>query len=100
MLRQEYQNGLLNTKPRVCYQDLIACDEFDISNDLEKIAVPTLIVSAEKDIMTPPKRGEYLHQKIYGSEFYQITGSGHFPIQEKAEDFNSVLLNYISDFIE
>ncbi len=99
-LKLKYIKGLLNTKPEVCYQDLIACNEFDIINDVEKIGVPVLIVSAEKDIMTPPKNGEYLHHKIYGSEFHRIKGAGHFLIQEKADEFNSILLNHISDYIQ
>ena len=98
-LKQEYKKGLLNTKADVCYRDLIACDEFDILDDVEKINIPTLIISADKDIMTPPKRGEYLHQKIYGSEYYQIKGSGHFLMQEKAQEFNGVLIDFLNDLL-
>ena len=98
-LKLEYKKGLLDTNPEVCYQDLVACDKFDISDDVEKISLPTLIVSAEKDIMTPPKRGEYLHQKIYGSEFYIIDDSCHFLMQEKSEEFNDILIGFLNDFI-
>ncbi len=97
VLKQEYKKGLLNTKPEVCYQDLVACDKFDILNDVEKINIPTLIISADKDIMTPPKRGEYIHQKIYGSEYFEIKGSGHFLMQEKAQEFNGVLIDFLND---
>ena len=98
-LRQEYKKGLLDIDPGVCYQDLIACDEFDIMDEVEKINIPTLIVSADRDNMTPSKRGEYLHQKIYGSEFYQITGSGHFLMQEKAQEFNTILINFLNELL-
>lgn len=98
-LKLEYKKGLLDTSPEVCYQDLVACDKFDISDDVEKISLPTLIVSAGKDIMTPHISGEYLHQKIYGSEFYIIDGSGHFLMQEKAEKFNDILIGFLNDFI-
>lgn len=99
-LKKEYREGLIDTGSEVCYGDLIACNEFDIMREVEKIHLPTLIISADKDIMTPAKYGEYIHQKIYGSEFHEIKGSGHFIMQEKADQFNSILKDFLNDFIE
>ena len=69
-------------------------------NEVEKIHIPTLIISADKDIMTLAKYGEYLHQKIYGSELYEIKGSGHFVMQEKAQDVNNIIEDFLNNFIE
>ncbi|MEM7009817.1 MAG: alpha/beta hydrolase [Thermodesulfobacteriota bacterium] len=99
-LKHEFRDGLLNIRPEVSYGDLIACNEFNILNKLDKINVPSLIVSSDKDILTPTKYGEYLHQNIYGSEFHQIKGSGHFILQEKPIEFNQILQNFLSDIIE
>ncbi|MEM7009590.1 MAG: alpha/beta hydrolase [Thermodesulfobacteriota bacterium] len=99
-LKHEFRDGLLSIRPEVSYGDLIACNEFNILNDLDKIAHPTLIISSDKDILTPIKYGEYLHQNIYGSEFHQIKGSGHFIMQEKSIEFNLLLQNFLSDIIE
>ena len=98
-LKQEFKKGLLITGKQVCYQDLIACNEFNIMNEVDKINVPTLIISASKDILTPLKYGEYLHQTIYGSEFRQIKGSGHFIMQEKAQELNSVLISFLNELL-
>ena len=98
-LRQEFKKGLLNTGPEVCYWDLVACDEFNIMDEVEKINVPTLIISGDKDILTPSKYGEYLHQKIYGSQFYIVKDSGHFIMQEKAEEFNRIIAEFLSTAI-
>ncbi len=98
-LKQEFKNGLLDTGKQVCYQDLIACNEFNIMSEVDKINVPTLIVSAGKDILTPLKYGEHLHQKIYGSKFHQIKGSGHFIMQEKAQEFNTILINFLNELL-
>ncbi len=99
-LKDEYRRGLIDTGSEVCYGDLIACNKFDIMNEVEKIHIPTLIISADKDIMTPAKYGEYLHQKIYGSELYEIKGSGHFVMQEKAQDVNNIIEDFLNNFIE
>lgn len=99
-LKQEFQQGLLDVGKEVCYWDLVACNEFDIMNDVNKISLPTLILSSDNDILTPVKYGEHLHQKIYGSEFDVIKASGHFIMQEKSRDFNQILENFLNDFIE
>lgn len=99
-LKDEYKRGLMDAGSEVCYGDLIACNEFDIVSDVDKIHLPTLIISAEKDIMTPAKNGEFLHQKIYGSEFYVVKGSGHFVMQEKTQDVNNIIEDFLNNFIE
>jgi pimeloyl-ACP methyl ester carboxylesterase len=99
-LKQEFKKGLLDISPEVCYWDLAACNEFNIMDDVEKISVPTLIISADKDLLTPVKYGEYLHQQIYGSQFYIIKDSGHFIMQEKSQGFNRILKAFLDDFIE
>ena len=99
-LKDEYREGLIDTGSEVCYGDLIACNEFDITDEVNKIKVPTLIISADKDIMTPWKNGEYLHRQIYGSEFHLIKDSGHFVMQEKAQKINSILSQFLNNFIQ
>jgi pimeloyl-ACP methyl ester carboxylesterase len=74
----------------------MACDEFDIMNELGEIKVPTLIISGEEDILTPVKYGEYLSQKISNSKLHVINGAGHFMMQEKPDEFNRVLLEFLN----
>ena len=99
-LKQEFKKGLIHTGPEVCYWDLTACNEFNIMNQVDKLSVPTLIISADKDILTPVKYGEYLHDKIYGSQFHIVRDSGHFIMQERAEEFNSIIVKFLNDIIE
>jgi len=74
---------------------LLACEDFDITEGISSIEVPTLIISADEDILTPVKYGEYLHGKIKGSRFYVIRGAGHFMMQEKPEEFNRILMDFL-----
>lgn len=97
-LKKKFAEGLRRTLQEVSYWDLIACDEFDFMNEIEKITVPTLIISATEDILTPVKYGEYLSQKIRGSMLHIIRGAGHFMMQEKPDEFNLVLLEFL-DYI-
>ncbi|MBU0973540.1 MAG: alpha/beta hydrolase [Proteobacteria bacterium] len=43
--------------PPVVWKDFCACDTFDVSRDLGAIKVPVLILTADDDIITPPKYG-------------------------------------------
>ena len=97
-LKKEFREGLLNTSQDVCYWDLIACDEFDISGRVSGIEVPALIISGSEDILTPVKYGEYLNNRIKGSRFIVIEKAGHFVMQESPEEFNRALINFISAY--
>jgi pimeloyl-ACP methyl ester carboxylesterase len=95
-LKTRFREGLRRTSQEVSYWDLMACDEFDIMNELGEIRVPTLIISGKEDILTPVKYGEYLSQKIPHSRLHVISGAGHFMMQEKPDDFNRVLLEFLN----
>lgn len=95
-LKEEFTDELLNTTPEVVYRDFIACDEFDITDEVEGIGVRTLIISGDQDILTPVKYGEYLHEKIKNSSLYVIKDTGHFIMKEKPHEFNTVLINFLA----
>lgn len=94
-LKEEFRLGLLSVPPEVVFQDFIACDEFDITGQVEDIGVPTLIISGDKDILTPVKYGEYLAEKIKNSTLQVIQNAGHFMMKEKPDEFNRILTNFV-----
>jgi pimeloyl-ACP methyl ester carboxylesterase len=97
ILRTKFKEGLENTDQKVAYDDLIACNNFDIADRVSDIKIPTLIIAGQEDILTPLKYSEYLNHQIYGSELKVIEGSGHFVMQEKPDEFNKVVLDFIKD---
>ncbi len=97
-LKLKFREGLLKMPPAVSYWDLMVCDEFDIRNEVAAIKLPSLIISGAEDILTPVKYGEYLHDKIQGSRFQVIDNAGHFMMQEKPNEFNRVLLEFLESF--
>jgi pimeloyl-ACP methyl ester carboxylesterase len=94
-LKEEFRLGLLSVPPEVVYQDFIACDEFDITGEVEDIPAPTLIMSGDQDILTPVKYGEYLAEKIKNSTLHVIRDAGHFMMKEKPHEFNRVLMKFV-----
>ena len=94
-IRKEFREGLRDTSPDVCYWDLVACDEFDLMDRVHQINKPTCVVSAELDILTPPKYGEHLRDFIYGSSYHLINAAGHFMMLEQPAEFNRILSGFL-----
>lgn len=69
-----------------------AYNRVDTLGDIE---VPTLLVFGAEDPLTPPTVGEYMQEKIAGSELVVIRDAGHLTNLEKPEDFNAAVLRFL-----
>jgi pimeloyl-ACP methyl ester carboxylesterase len=68
------------------YSDLLArLDEHDAADVLASITVPTTIVTADRDLMTPPATAERIHRAIAGSRMVVVEGGTHYtPVEYPA----------------
>jgi pimeloyl-ACP methyl ester carboxylesterase len=66
----------------VLHSDFLACDSFDITNELGHVKTPTLIVSGTEDRVVPPHNLQHMHQKIKNSLLHSIDGAGHMVMLE------------------
>ncbi len=64
---------------------------------VHEIKTPNFIVSAELDLLAPPKYGEYLNSSIRGSIYHLINGAGHFMMLEKPLEFNEILSRFLTN---
>jgi len=63
----------------------------NISQELEKIVTPTLLIWGDVDADTPLVQAKRFSTLIKGSELVVFNGVGHFPFIEQPTRFNSVL---------
>jgi pimeloyl-ACP methyl ester carboxylesterase len=63
---------------------------------LSKIAVPTLVIVGEKDLLTPPALSEALARAIPHATLSVIPGAGHLSNLEQPAAFNSALIDFVS----
>lgn len=89
---------MAETRQSVLYGDLLACDAFDVMQQVKKIKVPSLILCGGEDRMTPPNRSEYLRDQIEESELHILPGAGHMLMLE-APDETAHLLGAFLDTI-
>jgi len=76
--------------------DLAACDNFDLTADVGKINVPTLVVCGTEDKMTPASFSRRIAAGIRGAKLCLIEGAGHMVMIEKPVEFNVVLSEFAS----
>ncbi|HUI31458.1 MAG TPA: alpha/beta fold hydrolase [Candidatus Acidoferrales bacterium] len=69
----------------------------DMTESLEKISVPTLIITGEKDKVAPQADAELMRSKIKNSKFVLVRGAGHLSNLENASEFNSALVGFLKD---
>lgn len=62
---------------------------------LETLRVPTLLLTGDADLYTPPPVLEEFRKRIKGSQSAVIPGCGHSAYWEQPEIFNKVILQFI-----
>lgn len=68
----------LNAATRALY-------DFDLSGELPRITVPTLVIAGQEDVLTRPQGMEEIASLIPGAEYRVIAGSGHMiPVEQPA----------------
>ena len=86
---------MAETRQAVLYSDFLACDEFDVMERVNKIQVPTLLISGSADRMTPPNRSEYLRDQIEGAQLHIVEGVGHMVMIERPDEVAGLLSEFL-----
>jgi len=69
----------------------------DARDRLAGIAVPTLILAGDKDAFTPLPLSRALASAIPGAQLQIMTGCGHVMFYERPKDFNSRVIDFLSE---
>ena len=69
---------------------------FDRASELGQIALPTLVLTAKNDILTPPYFAEDLAARIPGARLEIIERGAHACNQTVPETFNDVVLRFLT----
>jgi pimeloyl-ACP methyl ester carboxylesterase len=66
-----------------------------IYDQLDRIAVPTLIIVGDQDTATIPEKSRRMHARIAGSKLVVIPGAGHTSTVEEPEAVNNALAAFL-----
>jgi 3-oxoadipate enol-lactonase len=83
------------TQPVHAYlAQLAVIQNHDTTSRLGQIAVPTLVLAGEEDILIPVSISRRLHDSIPGSE-WATTKGGHACLWEHPAEFNQTFLDFV-----
>jgi 3-oxoadipate enol-lactonase len=68
----------------------------DRAAPLEKIRVPTLVITSDEDRVYPPSVARDMVKRIPGARLAVISGAGHLSNLEQPAQFNQVVLRFLS----
>ncbi|MBI2933903.1 MAG: alpha/beta hydrolase [Planctomycetes bacterium] len=69
----------------------------DVRPQLMGLRMPVLVVSSSKDAIVAPEQADMAEKTIAGARHVTIQDSGHCPMIERPEEFNRVVVNFISE---
>jgi len=69
-------------------------ETYNVSSQLKKIKVPTLILVGNDDFICPPSQAQRMHDKIPDSELFIFEKCGHYPFYEAPDDFFRVVQDW------
>jgi 3-oxoadipate enol-lactonase len=72
---------------------LAVIQQHDTTSRLGQIAVPTLVLAGEQDILIPVSLSQRLHEQVPGSQ-WAITRGGHACLWEYPAEFNQAFLEF------
>jgi pimeloyl-ACP methyl ester carboxylesterase len=80
------KDRILAQSPQILASDFTACNGFDLTEELSRMDVPTLIISGDIDHMTPLKYAQFLEDKLPNAQLAVIAPAGHMlPLEQPAE---------------
>ena len=77
---------ILRQTPKTIESDLTAMrDRSDSTDFLAQLALPTLVLAGEHDVISSPAESRAMAQKITGARFLEVAGAGHLtPLEQPA----------------
>ena len=88
---------MMEIRPSVLHGDFLACDAFDVSEQLGEINKPTLIICGKEDQMTPPRVSQFLNDQIPDASLAILPNAGHMLMLEQPGQAADILLDFIDN---
>lgn len=77
------------------YRDLQAIAACNLTNDLSKIRIPTLVIFGKQDSTVPVENGYLMQRHVPGSQLVVLDKCGHVPMTEKRLAYMETLKTFL-----
>lgn len=86
----------IQTDPRVRYTDIVACNAFDLREQIARIDKPALILAGADDPITPPADAEFIRGRIRGAQLRVLANAGHHLPNEQPAETNAAIESFLA----
>lgn len=69
-------------------------EDYDVSDRLDEVKCPTLIISSTEDFLTPLPEQRFMHDRIKNSQWVTINGCGHASMYENPQVFAALVSGF------
>lgn len=94
-LLQLSKRHLMEVRPPVLLGDFLACNEFNIIEQLPRIKQRAVIICGAEDRMTPVKYSQFLKDSLIKSELHILENAGHLAMLEQPDVAAELLKQFI-----
>lgn len=88
---------MAEVRPSVLHGDLLACDTFDITDQVQRIRKPVLVICGSGDKMTPLRYSQFLVDHLPSARLEVIQNAGHMVMQEQPKTVAEILRDFLAD---
>jgi pimeloyl-ACP methyl ester carboxylesterase len=71
--------------------------DLDLTEELARITVPTLVVCGSADVLTPPSESRRIAHRIPGARLEILDGGGHMLMLEQPEALHRLLVDFAAE---
>lgn len=96
-LRRLGRQRLAQVPPQVLRDDFLACDAFDLREQLAGIAAPTLVICGQEDQMTPLRYSHYLVEHLPRATLVEVPAAGHMVMLEQPQAVAQAMSRFLED---
>ena len=94
--REKAKQRMLDAGSITVHGDFLACSTFDLSERLEEIVVPVLVIASDCDRMVPFNVSWEMAEILKDSYFVSLENCGHFQHIEQTAKVAGELVNFLS----
>src|SRR4051812_39904697 len=95
-LTAELTNSFCRTDPDIARQFARVTFLSDNRDDLDAVAVPTLVLQCSEDVIAPEVVGRFVHASIPGSTFTRLKATGHVPHLSAPEETTAAIRSFLT----
>ncbi|WP_158550699.1 alpha/beta fold hydrolase [Geodermatophilus sp. TF02-6] len=92
---RDFEENFSSTDPLTFNIGLQAIAELDLTDELHRIDVPTLVLVGDEDALTPPEHSKTIASTVPGAELVVIDDAGHLSNLDQAGAFTEHLVRFL-----